>query len=76
MARRANWKGCSKLPLDSCAIELCPATSSSERVRFRTLSRKNREPGKRQFIDAETNEVVEFDQQVKGCGSARAPSSL
>lgn len=66
MAPRANWKGYLKLSLVSCAVALYPATSSSERVRFNTLNRETGNRVKRQFIDAETGEVVEPDQQVKG----------
>lgn len=66
MAPRANWKGYLKLSLVSCAVALYPATSSSERVRFHTLNRETGNRVKRQFIDAETEEVVEPDEQVKG----------
>jgi len=66
MAPRANWKGYLKLSLVSCAVALYPATSSSERVRFHTLNRETGNRVKRQFIDAETGDVVESDQQVKG----------
>jgi len=66
MAPRANWKGYLKLSLVSCAVALYPATSSSERVRFHTLNRETGNRVKRQFIDAETGEVVESDEQVKG----------
>jgi len=66
MAPRANWKGYLKLSLVSCAVALYPATSSSARVRFNTLNRETGNRVKRQFIDAETGEVVEPDQQVKG----------
>jgi DNA end-binding protein Ku len=66
MAPRANWKGYLKLSLVSCAVALYPATSSSERVRFHTLNRETGNRVRRQFIDAETEEVVETDQQVKG----------
>ncbi len=66
MALRANWKGYLKLSLVSCAVALYPATSSSARVRFHTLNRDTGNRVKRQFIDAETSEVVEADQQVKG----------
>jgi DNA end-binding protein Ku len=66
MAPRANWKGYLKLSLVSCAVALYPATSSSARVRFHTLNRETGNRVKRQFIDAETGDVVESDDQVKG----------
>jgi DNA end-binding protein Ku len=66
MAPRANWKGYLKLSLVSCAVALYPATSSSSRVRFHTLNRETGNRVKRQFVDPETGEPVENDEQVKG----------
>jgi DNA end-binding protein Ku len=66
MAPRANWKGYLKLSLVSCAVALYPATSSSSRVRFHTLNRATGNRVKRQFIDPDTGEPVESDDQVKG----------
>jgi len=39
MAPRPNWKGYLKLSLVSCPVALYPATTTSERVSFRTLNR-------------------------------------
>ena len=66
MAPRASWKGYLKLSLVSCAVNLYPATSSSSRVSFNTINRKTGHKVKRQFVDAETGEVVESDDQAKG----------
>lgn len=66
MAVRSNWKGYLKLSLVSCAVSLYPAVSSTSRVRFNTLSRKTGNKVKRQFVDPETLEEVESDDQVKG----------
>jgi DNA end-binding protein Ku len=66
MAVRANWKGYLKLSLVSCAVALYPAASSSARVRFNTLNRATGNRVKRQFVDAQTGEPVEDDDQVKG----------
>ena len=66
MAARAIWKGYLKLSLVSCAVALYPAASSSSRVRFNTLNRKTGNRVKRQFVDPETGEPVEADEQVKG----------
>jgi len=66
MAARSSWKGYLKLSLVSCAVALYPATTSSGRVAFHTLNAKSGNRVKRQFIDAETGEVVENDDQVKG----------
>jgi DNA end-binding protein Ku len=66
MAVRSIWKGYLKLSLVSCAVALYPATTSSERVSFHTLSRATGNRVKRQFVDAETGDVVESEDQVKG----------
>jgi DNA end-binding protein Ku len=66
MALRSIWKGYLKLSLVSCAVALYPATTSSERVSFHTLNRATGNRVKRQFVDAETGDVVESEEQVKG----------
>jgi DNA end-binding protein Ku len=66
MAPRANWKGYLKLSLVSCAVNLYPASSSSSRVSFNTINRKTGNKVKRQFVDAESGEVVETEDQAKG----------
>src|SRR3954464_13483997 len=66
MVARANWKGYLKLSLVSCAVALYPAASSTTRVRFNTLNRQTGNKVKRQFIDPDTQEPVESDDQVKG----------
>lgn len=66
MAPRPQWKGYLKLSLVSCAVNLYPARTSSYRTRFHTLNRATGHRVKRQFIDAETGDVVENDDQVKG----------
>ena len=66
MAPRASWKGYLKLSLVSCAVNLYPASSSSSRVSFNTINRKTGNKVKRQFVDAETSEVVESEDQAKG----------
>jgi DNA end-binding protein Ku len=58
MAPRATWKGYLKLSLVSCAVNVYPASSSSSRVSFNTINRKTGNRVKRQFVDAETGEVV------------------
>jgi DNA end-binding protein Ku len=66
MAPRSNWKGFLKLSLVSCSVALYPASSSSSRVKFNTLNRKTGNRLKRQFVDAETGQVVETEDQIKG----------
>jgi DNA end-binding protein Ku len=66
MVARANWKGYLKLSLVSCPVALYPATSSSSRVRFNTLNRATGNRVKQQYIDPDTQDVVEAADRVKG----------
>lgn len=66
MAPRPYWKGYLKLSLVSCAVSLFPAVSTSGRTSFHTLNRQTGNRVKRQYIDAETEEVVATEDQVRG----------
>jgi DNA end-binding protein Ku len=66
MAPRPNWKGYLKLSLVSCPVALYPATTTSERVSFRTLNRATGNRVRRQFVDEQTGEPVESEEQAKG----------
>lgn len=63
---RANWKGYIKFGEVTCPVALYTAASASERVSFHTLNRKTGNRVKRQFVDSETGDVVEANDQVKG----------
>lgn len=65
-SHRAQWKGHIKIGDISCAVGLYTAASTSERITFHMLNEKTGNRLKREFIDSETEEVVERDQQVKG----------
>lgn len=39
MAARPYWKGYMKLSLVTCSVEMTPATSDSDKVKFHTLNR-------------------------------------
>ncbi|MBW6425154.1 Ku protein [Rhizobium sp. XQZ8] len=65
-AHRAQWKGHLKVGEVSCAVGLYSAASTSDRISFHMLNAKTGNRLKREFIDSETEEVVERDQQVKG----------
>ncbi len=71
MAVRANWKGFLKLGDLSCAVALFTAASTSERIAFHMLNRKTGHRLHRQFVDAETEAVVEAAAQVKGFETAK-----
>ncbi|MBO0764137.1 MAG: Ku protein [Hyphomicrobiaceae bacterium] len=66
MAPRPNWKGYLKLSLVSCPVALYPATTTSERVSFRTLNRATGNRLRRQLVDEQTGDVVEGEDQIKG----------
>jgi DNA end-binding protein Ku len=66
MAPRPNWKGYLKLSLVSCPVALYPATTTSERVSFRTLNRATGNRLRRQMVDEQTSEPVETENQAKG----------
>jgi DNA end-binding protein Ku len=66
MAPRPNWKGYLKLSLVSCPVALFPATTTSERVSFRTLNRDTGNRVRRQYIDEQSGDPVEPSDQVNG----------
>lgn len=67
---RALWKGWLKLAELTVPVALYAATSTSRRVTFHTINRATGHRINRQFVDAETGEVVERDAQVKGYETA------
>jgi DNA end-binding protein Ku len=65
-AHRAQWKGHLKIGELSCAVGLYTAASTSDRISFHMINESTGNRLKREFIDSETEKVVERDQQVKG----------
>ncbi len=65
-AHRAQWKGHLKIGELSCAVGLYTAASTSDRISFHMINEKTGNRLKREFVDSETEEVVERDSQVKG----------
>lgn len=66
MVPRAYWKGYLKLSLVSCPIQLFPATSEREKIRFHQINRKTGNRIKYVKIDAITGEQVDDEDIVKG----------
>jgi DNA end-binding protein Ku len=66
VAPRASWKGFLKLAELTCPVALYAAVSTAERLSFHTLNRETGNRVRRQFIDKDTGDVVERDEQVKG----------
>jgi DNA end-binding protein Ku len=65
-APRAVWKGFLKLGAVACAVKLVGATSEAGKIHFRILNRKDRQPVKSAYLDEQTGERVESEDQVKG----------
>ena len=63
---RASWTGFLRLSLVSCPVYLSPATSEAKRIRLNQLNAETGNRLKQQLVDAETGDVVERDQIVKG----------
>jgi DNA end-binding protein Ku len=66
MAPRNFWKGYLKLSLVTCPVTMMPATTEGEKVKFHTLNRKTHHRIAALYVDAETGQPVEDDEQVKG----------
>jgi len=66
MAPRASWKGYLKLSLVSCSVALFPTSNASERISFNMLNRDTGNRLKQLMIDAETEEVVEREDRIRG----------
>jgi len=66
MAPRAYWKGSLRLSLVTCPIALYPASTASEKTRFRMINRETGNRLRQQMVDEETGDVVESDQKARG----------
>lgn len=66
MAPRASWKGFLKIAELGCPVALYTAISTAERIAFHTVNRASGHRVHRRFVDAETGDPVERDDQVKG----------
>lgn len=66
MAPRANWKGYLKVAEVSCPVALYTAASTAQRIAFHTINRATGHRVHRQYIDSDTGEPVEREDQVKG----------
>lgn len=66
MAPRTYWKGYLKLSLVTCPVQMMPATTDRERIRFRTLNRATGHPVTARHVDAGSGKPVEPSDLVKG----------
>jgi len=66
MALRPYWKGYLKLSLVTCPVQMTPATSENEKVRFHTLNRETHNRVVSRYVDAVTGKEVKEGDEVKG----------
>lgn len=66
MAVRPYWKGYLKLSLVTCPVQMMPATSESEKVRFHTLNRETLNRVVSLYVDSVTGKEVKEEDEVKG----------
>ncbi|MBX3578624.1 MAG: Ku protein [Rhizobiaceae bacterium] len=65
-APRALWKGYLKLGAVSCGIKLIGAVTEADKIRLNTINRKTGNQVRSVYMDEETGDEVESDEQVKG----------
>ncbi|MBW9115551.1 Ku protein [Rhizobium cauense] len=65
-AHRAQWKGHLKIGEISFGVGLYTAASTSDRITFHTINKATGNRVRREFVDSETEETVDRDEQVKG----------
>jgi DNA end-binding protein Ku len=66
MVTRPYWKGYLKLSLVTCSVEMTPATSDSDKIKFHTLNRQTNNRVLSRYVDAVTGKTVVDRDQVKG----------
>ena len=63
---RPFWRGQLRLALVTCPINLTPATTERDKIRFHKLNRGTGNRLRMQMIDSETQKVVDRDETVMG----------
>lgn len=66
MAPRAYWKGFLRLSLVSCPIQLFPATSESEKIKFNQINKETSNRIRYRKVDEDTGEEVPSENIAKG----------
>lgn len=66
MATPSFWKGFLKLSLVTCPVAMMPATTQAEKIRFHTLNRETGHRVRAHYVDSESQEPVDDDDQVMG----------
>jgi DNA end-binding protein Ku len=63
---RASWKGFLSLGALSCGVALYAAASTSERIALHLVNRETGGRLRRKYVDEDTGETVEAEDQVRG----------
>lgn len=66
MTRRASWKGQIKFDDLTCEVGLYSAITSSEKISFNIVNKKTGHRVERQYVDSETGDQVDKEDQVRG----------
>jgi DNA end-binding protein Ku len=66
MAPRAYWKGYLRLSLVSCPIQLFPATSEREKIRFHQINKETGNRVRYRKVDESSGDEVEQSDIIKG----------
>lgn len=66
MAPRPFWRGYLKLSLVTCPVQMEPARTAEETIRFHTVNRKTGNRIESRYVDGETGKPVDDEDQVKG----------
>lgn len=66
MAPNVFWKGYLKLSLVTCAVQMQPATTEGEKLRFHTLNRATGHRVVTRWVDAVTGRPVREDNEARG----------
>jgi DNA end-binding protein Ku len=66
MVARSFWSGYLKLSLVTCPVEMIPAVTQAERVRFHTLNEATGNRVVSQYVDSVSGKPVADDDQLRG----------
>lgn len=66
MASRSFWSGYLKLTLVTCPVQMTPATTQAERVRFHMLNAATGNRVVSRYVDAVSGKPVAEDDQIRG----------
>ncbi|PTE08231.1 Ku protein [Mesorhizobium helmanticense] len=68
---RAAWKGFLKIGTVACGVKIIGAVTEAEKIHFKILNREDGLPVKSAYVDEETGDPVEAEDQIKGYESEK-----